>query len=204
MTQDKFTNVVDVTIDTPEGAYPPKIRLLLNRNVIKMAEQYKDALFVSRHIPFNMNAIPISDPIAMIVGTQYHISGNEAVMQAQNWYSEWAAEAEREAYTLAMLADPMNVFTNEPLPYPPQENPPPGIPFIPKPQRNLSIPVERRLKQIIDILNLDPMFESKVMSAINNAFLEAARLAVTDAAGFRSGSTDSDVPAQDESSGGAK
>ena len=55
------------------------------------------------------------------------------------------------------------------------------------PTRNLNNQTEKRLKLILDYLNIDIMFRVEVEQVINGAIAEAIKLVETDVAGFRSG-----------------
>ncbi len=190
--KNQLTNIVDTYVDTPEGIDGPKqIHILLNARTMKLAGQYKDALFVSRGIPFNLSTINISDPLALLIASQQtKLEGNRIVRQASAWYEQWQQEAEQDAWALALLAD--NKLTNEPEAYGDEDDdePAPGLLFVPKPRRDLDNPVEFRLKQVYDLANSTIEFSQQFYSAVNEAFAKAIRFAgETDTAGFQSGAT---------------
>ena len=201
-TQDKpaRATIVDKYIDTPEGIDgPEKIHILLDSRTMKIAGQYQDALFVARGVPFNLATVSISDPLALLIASQNpKLKGNDVVRQAQAWYEQWQQAAEQDSWALALLAD--NKLTNEPTPYVDDDDPIPGLPFIPEPKRDLDNPVEYRLKQVMDLADSTIEFSQQFYSAINEAFTEAIRFAgETDAAGFQSGAANGAVSARNES-----
>ena len=185
---------IDVYVQAPEGAVPEKLHIVLNTKFKGVAEQYKNALYVSRGIPFNMLTVVITDPLAMTFTKLLEGDIPDSTARAQaalsmtiQTYERWAAEAEQEAWSLAMLAD--NAFTSEPTPYEPAEEGLPGLLPELNPARNLANRTERRLKQISDYLDQDFEFKMQVQTVINGAISEAISLVETDAAGFRSRGT---------------
>lgn len=187
----KLESLFDVYIDAPEGCVPEKLHILLNSKFKSIADQYKNALFMARGIPFSQSLITLADPVALTYSKLLvdEIPDDKeraarAITMAMSTYERWADEAEKESWSLAMLTD--NVFSNAPLPYPPQEEGLPGLLPELNPVRNLQNRTERRLKQILDYLDTDITFRMEVEAAINGQIAGAIRLAETDDAGFRS------------------
>ena len=88
-------NIVDTYVEMPEGSNPSKIHLLLNRKVVKFADQYKNALFSARGIPHNMATIAISDRLSVLF-VQYGYTANAAIQEAIATYQRWANDADQE------------------------------------------------------------------------------------------------------------
>lgn len=168
--QEERKYLIDEHVETPEGIMPRQLHIYWGQETKDYAEQYVTALHVARGVPFNLHAIQISDPLVMILSNQLGITdGSEAIRQASMYYENWTNEILTHAWMLAFLAD--NVFTNEPTPYDPPKAAP-GVPIAPAPRYNLSNPVERRLKQALDIMNTSLEFQSQVMRRINNAIAQ--------------------------------
>lgn len=194
---EKPTALVDVNIPAPEGFGIKEVKILADAQAMNYVEQYRDALMVARSIPFDIEALNIADPLALVIANQYkNLTGVEAVRRAKNWYSSWVQEANADATMLAFLA--VNTFSNTPTPYVEQKTAP-GIPTTPRPRYDLSDPVEHRLKQIKDMLASDITFQGAVMNAINNAIATLVRGVTgdTDAAGFQPTSVDQQVSKED-------
>lgn len=185
-------NLLDVFVDAPEGATPAKLHIVLNKKFKGYADQYKNALFLARGIPFSQSTVAMTDPLAMIYSRSLETEepddkkrAQRAIQMAIGTYNRWAEKAEEEAWTLAMLTD--NIFTGDPEPYEDESESLPGLMPEINPTRNLNNQTEKRLKLILDYLNIDIMFRVEVEQVINGAIAEAIKLVETDAAGFRSG-----------------
>jgi hypothetical protein len=167
-TKPEVTKIVDEWVDAPEGMFPPRLHILFDKDTRDFADQYVSALHTSRNIPFNINSIPVTDRIALLVANVFRIQdGNEVIRKAVSYYEKWAYEAQKHGWILALLEN--NEFTNVPTPYEPQRVPR-GITIIPDPVHDLNNQTEYRLKQIMDYLDSDPMLQQQVMSRINDAF----------------------------------
>src|SRR6185503_12407945 len=120
--------LIDTTLETPTEVdgekvvgYPKTIHILFNKDVMEFANQYRDALYTARGIPFDMNAITPADILALVVanqsGMKKAITSDEAVRRAKQIYSKWAEIADQHSWTLAILYD--NELDHQPRPYPP-------------------------------------------------------------------------------------
>lgn len=189
-----LTSIIDQIIPAPDGMSPTQIHILFDKKTRNYADQYTTALKVARGIPFNPQALSVSDPLVLIVANVFRITdGQQAIQQAIQYYEMWSVEAQKHGWTLAILAD--NTFTTSPKPYEPKDSPPPGIPIIPEPKLNLSNPTEARLKQIIDYLEIDSDFQQKVMTTVNDAMVRLVNEVeeVDPATNFQPESTDTDL-----------
>ena len=191
--QTEIKTIIDDWVDTPEGTVPTKIHILFDKNTREFAEQYTSALHISRNIPFNLSTIPMTDPLALLISNLFRLTdGAEAIQKARGYYEQWAYEATKHGWILALLED--NEFINKPEDYG-VERKPRGIPTIPEPKQQLSNPVEYRLKQIFDLLSIDVALQMTVMNTINNAFAKLVQeVEETDnRTGFQSEPTGADV-----------
>lgn len=165
-----IVSIIDQIIDAPEGMSPSKLHLLFDKKTRGYAEQYTTALQIARGIPFNPQAIPVTDPMVLVIANVYRITdGQQAINQAIQHYQKWMMDATKHGWMLALLSD--NDFRNEPTAWDAPEPPPPGIPVVPEPKPNLLNPTERRLKQIIDYLSIDQDFQQTVMTTVNDAMV---------------------------------
>jgi len=109
-------------------------------------------------------------------------------------YRLWAHAAMVDAGVLAVTISSENEFDFNPEPYEVSDDSPlPGLPELPRPKRNLANPVERRLKQIMDLLasdiNVMTQFQKDYESIADNVYklTESGDIGTeTDADGFQS------------------
>jgi len=208
----KDTTLIDINLEVspPTKGLPEKLHVMFDRNAVEYSEQYRDALYVSRGLPFNVEEVGPTDILTILVantmGAKGALSSNDAVRRAQGHYKRWMDAADKDAWTLAILYN--NTFDHQPTSYPEPAAPPPGIAAIPEPKRDLKDPVEFRLKQIVDVFNVSREFRTLVEKTINDVLTKMAQYgeAVKQADSFRvqSGSTDSTVHEADVSTGGGE
>jgi len=184
-TKTDSTTLIDIWLDVPkEGLepelvkdYPDSLHLLFDRSAVEYAEQYRDALMMSRSLPFSLENVGVTDVLTLVIANTMNAKGKlvaqDAIRRAQATYQRWITQVEKEGWTLAILYD--NIVTNEPTEYPTPKPPAPGISQIPEPKRSLIDPVERRLKSILDILNISIEFRSLAETTINNVLTELAQ-----------------------------
>lgn len=180
--------LVDKKLKAPDGT---ELHILLDADFKKNAERYQNALMVSRNIPFDRSTLTIMDWVAIVYSKQLEIQipddkarAQRAIQMAAATYDRWEEKAKQEAWTLAMLTK--NKFSTPPEPYEDESDDDlPGLMPELNPQRDLGNPIEYRLKQILDYINQDVMFQLDVQAEINGAVAEAIRLVETDIAGFR-------------------
>lgn len=192
------TAIIDEWVDAPEGSKPEKLHILFNANAREFADQYSSVLHISRQIPFNISAVPMSDPLCLIIARLYNLTeGDKARQIAISHYEKWSYDAQRHAWILALLED--NEFVNTPTPYMNTGKTPRGVIGIPEPAHDLSNTVEYRLKQIMDYLATNVDFQLRVMSAINSALAKLVNEAEeTDTrTGFQPVTVDGNVHAAD-------
>lgn len=211
-TDNKDTTLIDINLEVspPTKGLPKKLHIVFDRKAVEYSEVYRDALYVSRGLPFNVEEVGPTDILTILVantmGAKGKLSSNDAVRRAQGHYKRWMDAADKDAWTLAILYD--NKLDHQPTSYPPPAEPPPGIAAVPEPARDLKDPVEFRLKQIVDVFNVSREFRSLVERTINDVLTEMAQYgeAVKQKDSFRvqSRSTDSSVPEADVSAGGGE
>lgn len=182
--------LIDKWIEAPEGSVPAKLHLKLDVNFKKNADRYQNAIMVARGIPFDRSNLTMMDWVSITYAKRMEAEipddkarAQKAIQMAAATYDRWEQKAEEEAWTLAMLVDG-NSFSVDPLPYDEDDDTLPGIEPELNPQRDLNNPTERRIKQILDFMNQDPMFRITVQTEINGAIAEAIKLVETDIAGF--------------------
>lgn len=208
----KDTTLIDINLEvTPKtDGFPEILHVLFDRNAVEYSEQYRDALYVSRGLPFSVDEVGPTDIMTILVantmGAKGALSSNDAVRRAQGHYKRWIDAADKDAWTLAILYD--NTFTHQPTSYPEPAKPPPGIAAVPEPKRDLKDPVEFRLKQIVDLFNVSREFRTLVEKTINDVLTKMAQYgeAVKQKDSFRvqPGTTDSEIPEADVSDSGGE
>jgi hypothetical protein len=209
--------LIDTTIPVPshiEGI--TEFRLVLNTATLKQSETIANALVVSRRLPFNPDAISISDPFAMyIMGTRPDLTGQDSVREAEGHYERFLRQAQTDSIIVAMTA--YNTLPNtEPRPYLDDaealdaewgEDGAPewvkAIPAIPEPKYNLNNPYEKRLKLIMDFLeDCGLEFTLQFNRVINNDLATKLRemgVEGSDEAGFQPSGDTQPVPSGDGS-----
>lgn len=197
----KQNNVLfDVTLNAPDNLKPEQVRIVLDSKTRNYQEQYADQLHLSRNVPFNVNALTVADVLVVYFLQKPHIRSAEqpatiAMMAARQTYEQWANDIQQESWVMALLAH--NEFQTDPTPYE-DDDVAPGLEKPIKPTRNLLNPVERRLKQIYDLLGADAAFSVEVQNAINAAFAEVltreGRDEIDPETGFQLSGTGGDTP----------
>lgn len=164
--------------------------------------QYTAALYETRGIPFNLEAIPLIDPMYQFVYEKFpdlkdKSKAEQVKAKVSFYYRQWAAKTEQDALILALIVPKDNnyIFEREVTPYDnddfDDEEDLPGLVSTPRIKYNLDNPVEVRLKKFYDWLKQDV----SILLKFNTAFeLAAVRLnaliveAETEA-GFRTSAT---------------
>lgn len=188
----KISTVIwDRIFDTPKGV----IRFYLElTNTMETIRKYQKHLCHTRRIPMSLQVLP-GDPRILEVSKLMPWENNPLESLAMT-YGSWRDDAENEAMILTMANVPENKWEFIPSPYAPDFGGDlmGGI-ELPSPERNLNHPTERRLKQIMDILESDPtvlsMFESEFEVAAKKFYRLVMHPAAqskgdTDEDGFRS------------------
>src|SRR5690348_11695776 len=152
MAEKEIVSLIDKYVTTPEGMKPEKLHILFDKKTRTHVDQYHTALLVARNIPFNVHTITVSDPLVLVTANVFRIKdGETARRQAMQYYEKWTNDALKHAWTMAVLTD--NDFDFEPVDWDDDPPPPPGVPIVPEPKLNLNNPTERRLKQIVDLID---------------------------------------------------
>ncbi len=167
----EIVSLIDKYVTTPEGMKPEKLHIFFDKKTRTHVDQYQTALLVARNIPFNIQTITVSDPLVLVTANVFRIKdGEQARRQAMQYYEKWTNDALKHAWTMAVLTD--NEFEGEPMDWDDDPMPPPGVPIIPEPKLNLQNPTERRLKQIVDLIDQSRELQLEVQTAVNNALVE--------------------------------
>ena len=201
MKKKENTILVDIKLDAPEGfpGVPETIHFKVDVKAMQFARQYTDMLYVVRKIPFDLSKLTAADPIALMSANQMGLKGDVAVSMARQWYMQWQSEAENDALMLAFLHD--NKFEFDPQPYEEEETAD-EIMFIPAPVKDITNKVEKKLKQINDMVSASPDFNSRLMSSFNNAITDLVGLVEDspdeDEMGFPATGVDESLPDDDE------
>lgn len=195
------TLLVDDVIETSKGNLVVKIDFA---NIQADVERYKDRFMLARGIPFSyMNLSAAADPLVILASQQMQWTENndEIIHAVRQHYARLEAQANNDAAIIAMtLATPdMNW---EPEPY--EEKPMNSRSWdvnLPDPVINLRHPLERRLKQIIDMISSDASVGMRFGALLESIFIEAERRSrsIEAVSGFQSGSVNGPVLAEVES-----
>lgn len=135
-----------------------EIVISASANIVEIAKLYQDKLMASRGIPIDVDNMTPRDPRWKVVAEtmQWLKTNQQRADYLSKFYSSLADEARQESYLLAMFADKQNAFNNEPTPYNDDLSDLPGLEAegLKNPKKNLANPLERRLRQIIDFVNM--------------------------------------------------
>lgn len=167
------------------------LNLQLNAPVIEYGRRFVDEFKLSRRIPNNPGDITLADPLALwVLSTEPNLDGADILHKAEHYYGLYLIDAQREAFVLAMA-----MFNDaellEPQPYPTEERKEilrekggvptwlAKIPEVPPVNKPLDHQYERRLKQILDLLETggeeDPRFLASFNRVINNDLTKKLR-----------------------------
>ena len=132
-------------------------------DILEVIDKYHKQLMFARSIPSNLEALAPADPLVKYVFDQlklYGVTERDAIVQAKQYaqghYEALWHEAHRDAAILSVIAVNENQFSNEPREYSQNGSGSlPGMVELPMPKKNLSNPLECRLKQFMDILEDD-------------------------------------------------
>lgn len=183
----------DETFETPKGS----VRVAVDfSRILDDVQGYTDKLMLARSIPFDTDNLSPADPMVIIAsaGMPWITDSMEVVNTARRHYDLHAGKARMDAVVLASTRlNPAYAF--DPDPYPEIEQGDEWDFSLPEPKKNLLNPVERRLKQIYDILTSDAEVVARFYAAMQTVFVEAQRRQqATDADGFRAGRSGGAVP----------
>lgn len=177
--------LLDKTFKTPKG----DLRLYLD--IFEMQEgieKYTEKLMLARKLAFDVDNLSPADP-KVIEASQVFTwieDPKEIVDLARNYYRRQIAKARSHAAILeATRRNP--AFKFDPEPYPPQEIEDWDVDMS-EPEYNLLNPLERRLKQVFDVIASSAIVMAEFYATMETVYVEAerrARAANTDADGFR-------------------
>ena len=185
-TENAVTVIYDKTFETPKGS----LRLYVDVfDLVDSISNYSEKLMLSRGIPFDLENLSPTDPM-LIQASQIlsWVDDPAKVLQlTKSHYERLASRVKTDAAILASTKkNPAYLF--EPEPYPERETTEEWDVDLPEPVRNLRNPLERRLKQIFDILASSPSVMTEFYATMQTIYVEVerrARALGTDADGFR-------------------
>lgn len=185
----KDTVLIDKVIETSKG----ELRILIDYEFfLTDLEKYSDRLRIARAIPFDLDNISPSDPAIMAASKIMDWTDDTVaiVESVKRHYAGLDAQARKDAMVLAATRK-NSIFEFEPKPYDPvrvQEEE--WEVSLPVSERNLNDPIERRLKQIFDLLSESQDTFRSFYQMMQTVFIQAerkARQAKTDEDGFHPG-----------------
>lgn len=194
--------LIDEWIDVPENyafPNPTKIHIFIGKHTRDNADQYASALHVARNVPFESASIGMTDILVLYITREMKIQdGNHAIRLAQGYYDKWIYEIQKQSWILAILED--NDFDNVPQVWEEAQKLR-GLDPIPEPKYDLNYRVEHRLKQILDFLSVDIIFQARIMSRINDALAKIISGVEdeTNKAGFQPDTANADLHPEIES-----
>lgn len=161
-------------IESPKGNFKISVDF---RRVMRDVEHYSGHLHRSRRIPFNLDTISPGDPMYVIASNRMHWTNDreEIVAAVRSYYEEQQHRIQLDASVLAVARDNRK-FDFEPEPY--SEDPEYNEEWdftLPEPIRNLDHPIEKRLKQLYDMVNSSLDARNKFNLAMNTIFVEVER-----------------------------
>ena len=193
-------NDITLVIDRVIGDEPNQIVVRADLRYISGDQQdYLIKLLEARKIPRDPDSIAPDDPNISVVMKLPHIAAmpdktraeqdakSRAVLkELASYYQKHIRQAESDAVMLALTID--NEFDEPPTPYEVETvvRRRPGLVDLPEPVRDLSHPVEARLKQLLDRLAKSPRALQQLQEA--TAFMAIdiqRRLQMMDRDGFR-------------------
>lgn len=175
-TKTKLNKIVDAdeyliceVVKSKEGDFI----LSAKKNVLEIARMYRDKLMLLRNIPLDIENISPRDPHIKYIekNMPWLKTVKQKVDYLRGYYTIAQRDAWEDAIVLSMFTDPSNEFKNDPSPYKHEAAGIPGLEEdadIPKPVKNLQAPIEKRLKQIIDIIDRNEKAFEPVMERIND------------------------------------
>jgi len=187
-------------IDRVIGEGKKSIRLqIFADEVTEVVNDYHRKLLRVRGVPQDIVNVPPTDVVLQWVLQQPEIREIEddqdkaeyVLAEVQDFYEKVSQRTMADATILAMVQN--NEFTEPPLPYPEEEAlARPGMMAMPNIIINLKIPLEKRLKQALDLLSSIEGAMSVVTSEMRTMNVRAAMYADKhiDKDGFRTGATD--------------
>lgn len=185
--------LLDKTFQTPKG----EIRVLVDLSRITSdIETYADKLMQARGIPFDIQASLPSDPLVPLASKlmPWIEDANQILEMVSRHYEYHKSKARSDAGIIAFTKiNPK--FKFDPSPYPdPEPEEDWDTQSLPDPVRNLNHPVERRLKQIMDVISSDISVGMQFYQAAETLYVEVERRSrKVDEDGFQPGRSGGDL-----------
>ena len=190
--------LLDEAITSEDGEVTLHLKLNIQK-FLERKENYADALMNIRHLPYDLELVSGSDPIALLVASQrpamVKADPNSATRYAVQYYKQHISMVQQEAAILVFISSKENnsLLDKEPLPYDDKQRDEdddlPGILFLPEPRRDLTDPVEIRLRNFYEVLSdhgdLIQAFYTRFNAAMGVLSERAKELGERDEAGFR-------------------
>lgn len=169
----KPTVLLDKIFETELGA----LRILVDfEYVLEDISKYTDRLIMARNLPFDVDNLSPADPM-LVTASQlmsWNTDANQVFIAVKQHYENLLKRAQSDATVLAMTKT--NKFEFEPQPYPPEsESAGDWDISLPNPVRNLNNPIEKRLKQVYDMITSDSSVQHEFLNALNVIVIEADR-----------------------------
>jgi len=166
-----------------------------NAKTIERAQMYTDALIVARGLPAVADDLPaMTDPVALFVNQSMDwVEPGDEPSVARTYYQRQHQECNRDGLMIAMCDSNKFLDTFEPKEYTEEDT---GIDpetpdwlveaqadiSIPDPKRNLSNPYERRLKLVVDFVDVcGILFAAQFNTKMNQSMSKVLRLIGEDA-----------------------
>lgn len=181
------TILYDQKFETELGTIFVKIDL---RNIMYLVSDYQAKLMQARRIPMNQEAISPADPLVKFVTEHMTwVPETDVIWTASQRYAELANQAYGHAAVLAITAVPENNWEFDPAPYEQEAKGYmiPGDVEFPEITYNLRHPLERRLKQLMDMMETNLLVRRQIEETMTNTLIIVQRklAAETDQDGFR-------------------
>lgn len=192
-----LTVMVDKTIMTPKG----EVRIYLDAETMREnVDNYYDKLRSARRIPFDLSDMSPLDPAIVEASAKYDYMEPAQVLETvRQHYEVIGRKALKDAWIIAATKETKNLRF-EPDPYAPPEAPTDDWDIhLSEPEINLLNPVERRLKQIMDMFTAQD--DPTIVIELQNTFTQFGimmerRLREVDEDGFPSGRSDRNLSPQ--------
>jgi len=198
------TILYDETFELRSGG---KLRMVVDMATIMIkAKDYTEAFSDARGLPFDLDNFSPRDPIVRYLVTRYEpllkagmFSEQNILQRARSYYERALNEAQVNAYLLAFFDSDENVFNNVPTPYEKQSfTQSRFIEPMPEVEKNLAMPIEYTLKQILDTMLENPRIMARFQQIVEELSVRINRvisggLVETDEKGFQPEPTDGAV-----------
>lgn len=178
----------DKTFEIDYRGEKVSLRLLVDfARLYQDIENYTNKFMMIRDVPFDTVNIAPSDPLLLYAAAQFKwITDNNEIVRLVRSHYEMRANKAREGAAVLAITRSNPAFGFDPTPYPEEEKDEWDNSELPVPPINLNNPVERRLKQVYDLISSDVTVFSEFQNAMQTIFIEASRRAQErDEDGFR-------------------